>query len=353
MLKYNMINKIYKISITEKDKFLRVLEKFNMLFPFKHLYIQTENNKIICATDSHISSIFATFAIDLFLNENICTDFSIIYSVFRNISEFNLEIKNNLLYIISDKSIFNINLLSKTFTTFNTPDNFYPIKKGVEKAFKFALIAIGDLHNNMKITTVRNDVFCIATDSMRLSCSKISTLKLPECNLPKDFVNFLLKLLNEQDILCFSKMDNSLFLKWNDKIYPDIEFILKIADGVKHVPDNYSNIILQDKSQEITVDAQKLKDILIKALIFTNENFHIKFEPQENNIKISASSQEKGKFSASLEGKISTNAQGFIINGKILLDVLTKDLTTIQLIGHAPITVPLADNFYVFMPIEV
>ncbi len=348
-----MIDKIYKISITEKDKFLRVLEKFNMLFPFKHLYIQMENNKLICATDSYISSIFATFSIDLFLNENICVNFSVIYSVFRNIDEFNLELKNNLLYIISGKSVFNINLLSKSFTFFDAPDNFYTLKKGVEKAFKFALIAIGDLHNNMKITTIGNDVFCIATDSMRLSCSKISNLMLPECNLPKDFVNFLLKLLNEQDTLHFSKIENSLFLKWNDKIYPDIEFMIKIADGVKHVPDNYSNIILQDKSQQIMLDAQKLKDILIKALIFTNENFHIKFEPQENNIKISASSQEKGKFSALLEGEVSTNAQSFIINGKILLDVLTKDLITIQLIGHAPITVPLADNYYVFMPIEI
>ena len=353
MIKCYMSHKINKATFQEKDKLLRILEKFNMLCLFKSLYIEIQDEIMTCAAESHICSIFATFKLNNTELNSVCIDFHVIYSVLKNINEFNFYTQQNLLNITSGDSKFRVNTINKKFCKFDIPDVFYELNHpDIEKAFKFALIAIGDLHNNMRISSSANYTCCVATDSMRLACSQIVDYKLPDCNLSKDFTNFLIRLLHEHNNIYLTKVDNGLFLKWTDKIYSDINFVLKISDGIKHVPDTYRDIILQDQSQSIIVNAQKLKAILVKAMIFSNENHHIKFNPQDNKLSIESSSQEKGFFIDSLPAQISQKSRSFVINGKTILDILSKDLEEISLIGYSPISIPIKDYFYVFMPIE-
>jgi len=192
----------------------------------------------------------------------------------------------------------------------------------------------------------------VATDSFRLAEKNIETKFEQAIILPRQTVQELIKILDNDGEKA------KIFIDDNQILFDLGETKIKSRLIEGPYPD-YQKIIPQDFETKITIDRQELIDNLVVSSIFANKINEIKLiiDPQESQIKI-ISHSEKGKNESCIKAEIESKVEGELIeilfNYKYILDGLNnmfsdKIILNIAENAHKTIINPVGDNSYIYL----
>ncbi|WNC68550.1 DNA polymerase III subunit beta [Thalassotalea nanhaiensis] len=174
--------------------------------------------------------------------------------------------------------------------------------------------------NGMSIETENNEIRSVATDGHRLAICKIvnDSLALPnrQVIVPRKGILEIIRLLDPID------EDVQIYLGPNHIriIDNDFSFTSKLVDG--RFPD-YRRVLPRNGDKVLTTNKEKLKQVLSRASILSNEKFkgvRLNFAP--NELKITANNPEQEQAEEYLEIDFPFESLEIGFNVSYILDVL-------------------------------
>ncbi len=324
-------------------------ENLNLALTNVSRFVSSKNqlpvlNNILFSTDQGRLKLSATnleLSINYWVGAKIDQEGSITVPA-KEITEFisylpngkiDLELKNNLLNIFSEK----------TQSTFNTsPATDFPDFPQInpETQFEIDINLLVDNINQISFSAATDDnrpvltgILCIfennsikfiATDGFRLSFKEVKLEK--SLNLKKDSLSFLIpaKSLIEVTKLAKNNQKVKIGLTTDEHqvmfILDDIELVSRLIDGA--FPD-YQKLIPEDYSTRIFVNRDELFQSIKLASVFARESANVvKANIKNNNIELTANAPQIGQNLIKLDSKTEGELLEVAFNYKFLTDFL-------------------------------
>ncbi|AGF48034.1 DNA polymerase III subunit beta [Candidatus Kinetoplastibacterium oncopeltii TCC290E] len=285
-----------------------------------------------------------------------------------DMSNINVELHDNKIYIESSKSRFNLQTInSEEFPVMSCPDTWDISVRLSQRDLKslFSMVyfsmAQQDIRyylNGMLLVFKDNCIFAVSTDGHRLSYNSIEANEFEGCKeviVPRKTILELQRLLQDSDdIICIDVSSSQIKF-----CFRDIEFISKLVEG--KFPD-FRKVIPNNYPISFPINREYFQGSLQRVAIITNDKFKgVRFHFETNNLKVSSSNTDHEEAQEDLEIDYRGNDFDVGFNVNYLLDVISNLKSENLIWSITPdsnasvlITVPDDPNFkYVVMPMRI
>lgn len=310
-----------------------VVEKRNAIDILACVNIKVQHGEIrLMATDLDVS-VFASFSGNVLTEGEVKVAAHILHDIIRKLPvEFTINFTVNStgkLLISCGNANFSLpTVVSNKFPSLdedNYKHDFALISADLYKLLiktKFA-ISLDDTRYNLNgihMYTDENFLYCVATDSHRLSCvTKTKPREISEkfsVIIPRKAVIELLKILDQSDKVSIKLSERKIKFTCGEYV-----LISKLIDGT--FPD-YKSVVPTNYDKHIVIESKKLSDVIDRVSVVVSDKVKsITLSLQEDKLTLYSNSQECSDATESIDIEYKNVSIVIGFNSRYLIDALS------------------------------